>query len=65
MSKDFIAAFSRLMDACYLRYKGCLITVYQDGFEWGGIKYTTKDEVYEAIDKAFPKLEDSINRLKK
>jgi hypothetical protein len=65
MSKDYIKAFARLMDATYLRYKGCLIEVYPDGFKWSNTLYPTKDEVYAAIDAAFPILENSLNRLKK
>lgn len=37
MSKDYIQAFARLMEATFLRYKGALIEVYPDGFKWGGV----------------------------
>lgn len=65
MSKDYMKSLAILLNATYFRHVGCLVEKSENGFKWNGVLYNSEDEVKEAIEKTFPKLEDSINRLKK
>lgn len=53
MSKDFIKAFSNLMDATFERYKGCLIEKSVNGYKWSDTIHPTLDASKEAIDAAY------------
>ena len=63
MSKDYMAAFSRLMSATYLRYKGCLIEKHtSESFVWAATEYPSLDAAKEAIDKALVGMRNNLRK---
>lgn len=60
MSKDFMAAFSRLMASNFERYAGCLIRIEGDKYIWENVSYDSLEEAKGAIDKALPILGNYI-----
>lgn len=65
MKGDLGRSWDRLLDSMYTKYKGCLIEHNPGGsFSWRGCVFLTLDAAKREIDKAFPKLNESINRLK-
>lgn len=64
MSKDYMKAFATLLNATFFRHRGCLVERSANGFKWNGTTYPTEELVKEAINKAFPELQQSINRIR-
>lgn len=60
-----MAAFSRIMNSTYEKYKGCLIRIDGDKYIWADVPHASLEAAKEAIDAAGPELKKTINRVKK